>query len=248
LRDLAGKKNWATPEDAVKSYSELEKAFSAKTTASTPPPTAADYKFDAPAGLPEGMAYNTEFANSYRGMAHKAGLSNEQATAMHGAYVEFAKQAHIQSQQAASAALTEKLGKAATTLEADWGAKTGTPAFTRQLEMAQRAIRMLDPGMRDALKANGTIVATADGKEMIGDSTMFRILSKVGAGMYAEDALYGRPVDSVNPFDAKTEDMNAQGWLIKNDPAKAEMLIRASGDRMSKMYSGFLERRKSGGR
>lgn len=241
LKSLAEKKGWKTVEDGVKSYAELERAFSAKQAANAAPADPKAYTFDVPTDLPSGVSYNDQFAEAFRGMAHKAGLSTEQAKALHGAYVEFAKSSYADQSQQQTAQLTERITKAAVELEAALGAKPGTPAFNRSVELAKRAIRMTDPGLMDTLKSVGAIV-TVQGQDMVADAKLFSAFAKMGQSMYSEDTLYGEPAKDVNPFAAETENMAGQAHLIKNDPERAKLLIRAAGPKMTAMYKSFLER------
>lgn len=193
------------------------------------PATPDAYKIDAPADLPKGMTYDKDFATAFRSMAHKAGLTQEQAASLHSAYIDFAKQSFGTQSTAAQASTAERLTKAQGDLETAFKGKVGTPAFQRSLELAQRAIRMTDPQMMDALKEAGVVV-TVDGKDMVANAKLFGVFAQLGQAMYAEDTLHGAPAENTNPFDAKTENREQQAWLIKNDPAKADMLLKASGN------------------
>ena len=226
LRGYAEKKGWQNADAAIKSYRELETQFSSRPQ---PPANADAYKLDAPSDLPAGMTYDKEFSKAFRNMAHKAGLSQEQATALHGAYVEFAKGSFTSQSTASAAAIGERVTKAQSELEAALQAKVGTPAMARHVELAKRAIRMADPGLMDALKEAGVIV-NVNGQDMVGNAKIFAALAKMGGAMYAEDGLYGVPSPDINPFDAKTENMQSQAHFIKNDPEKARMLLMASGN------------------
>lgn len=245
LRGLAEKKGWGSQADALRSYSELERAFSAKQTTTSAPATPQDYKFDTPDKLPDGLAYDSQFENAFRTWAHKAGISQDAAKVFQAEYLKYVTEAHSTSQAAQVAATTERVAKAAAELETLLGAKQGTPGFTRQMEMAKRAMRLADPkgDLGPALKEAGVIV-TVGGQDMVANPAIFALLSKMGNGMYAEDALFGQPTGNTNPFDPKTEDMKQQGWLVRNDPEKAKMLIRAAGPEATKNFRHFLDKKK----
>ncbi len=238
LRTLAENKGWKTEADALKSYSELEKAFGQK-TAPRAPKDPTEYKFDAPSDLPKGMTYDNKFAEAFKAIAHKADLSPEAAKAIHDGYVEYAKGSFSAALSGSQASLTEKVNKAAEALETTFGAKAGTPAFNRQVELAKRSMRLLDPKLGDALREAGIIVSV-EGQDMVGNPTIFAALAKVGNAMFAEDSLHGAPAADTNPFDDKTENLQQQGWLVRNDPEKAKMLIRAAGK--EKMFAAFLSK------
>lgn len=238
-RALVDKKGWKSVEDVAKSYKELETAFSAKGAASTPPATPNDYKFTVPADLPKEAGYNDEFAGWFKNTAHAAGVSQEAAAKMHDAFVGLVKDNHGKGMVAQTATLQQTVTKAAADLKTTWG-NEGTPEFTRNLTMAKRAMAHLDPGLADALKQVGAV--TADGN--IANATIFKALSQVGNRLFAEDTVYGQAQAGVNPFDPKTSNMTQQGLMIKADPEKAEMLIRAAGPETVQRYGHFLARRK----
>jgi hypothetical protein len=125
-------------------------------------------------------------------------------------------------------------------LQAEWG-QQGTPGFNRNMEMARRAIRMADPKLLDALKQTGAVV-TVDGKDNVVNATLFKAFAKMGAGMYAEDSLFGSlGSDGKNPFDDKTTDLAMQGRFMREEPEKAISMIRAAGK--EKMFAQFIERK-----
>lgn len=237
LRSLAQSKGWADPEAALKSYKELETAFSAKGDVPKPPAKADDYKFEAPKDIPEGV-YNSEFANWFKGAAHKAGLAQEAASAIHDQFVEFAKGSFGAQAQAAQDALTKRVTDAQRDLETAWGSQD-SPTFKRNTEMAMRAIRHAEPGLMDALREVGAIV-DVQGRAVVANPTIVKALARVGEGMYAEDKFSGTPTLSKNPFADGSEDLAMQGRLVQTDPDKAVSLIRAAGK--DKMFAQFLER------
>lgn len=218
-------KKWDSPEALVKSYRELETAFSQKSAVSQAPSDPKDYAFNIPKELQAG--YNAPFADAFRTAAHKAGLSKEQAAAVHDGVLAFAQE-NLQAQATGSReALSQQVVKAQAALEKSWGGSI-TPEFARNLEMAKRAIGNLDPNLRQELVDVGAIVVDG-GRELIAKPAIFAALSKAGAALFAEDTLFGRASQTSNPFDAKTEDMKMQGHIVKTDPARARLLIAAAG-------------------
>lgn len=242
LKEFAEKKGWKDPEAQLKSHMELEKAFSTKQAATAPPADVSGYTFSQPKDLPDGVGYNAEFAGAFKSWALASKLSPEQAAGLHDAFVSHAKQTHTTSAEAQTKALGDRVTAAVGGLEAALTSKNGTPEFSRNIELAKRAIRMSDPKMMDALKEAGVIV-TVGGQDMVANATVFAAFAKMGAGMFAEDTLHGEPTSGANPFDAKTESLTQQGWLIKNDPEKAKLLIHAAGPKMIAMYADFLARK-----
>ncbi len=224
LRTIEAKK-WDSPEAAIKSYRELETAFSQKGAANSAPSDPKDYKFEVPKELQAG--YNAPFADAFRKASHNAKLSQEQAAAIHNDVLAFAQQ-NLQTQVDGSReALSQQVTKAQAALEKSWGGAV-TPEFSRNLEMAKRAIGNLDPDLRQELVDTGAIVIDG-GREVIAKPAIFKALAKSGAALYAEDTLFGRASQTANPFDPKTEDMKMQGHIAKTDPARAKLLIAAAG-------------------
>lgn len=240
VKDFAKSKNWKTPEDGVKSYKELEAAFSAKQSAPAAPKDINEYKFDVPADLPEG-AYNKGFEDWFKGASLKLGASADLAKGYHAEFLGFAKQSLAAQAEAEQARIAKVAEASAQDLERTWGA-SGTPGFTRNLELAKRAIRMADPALMDGLKEVGA-VKVVNGQLTVLNSTLVKAFAKMGGGMYSEDSLHGDPASDKNPFDEKSEDRAMQGRLIKEDPDRAALLIKAAGK--ERMFSQFLDRLKT---
>jgi len=241
LKSLAETKGWKSPTDAIKSYKELETAFSQRPEAPVVPKDITEYKFTPPADIPKD-AYNEKFAEGFKTWAHEAKLSVAQAAQLHDSFVNYAKEAMGGSAAEANAQLATQVSTAANELQADWG-KMDTPGFTRNVEMARRAIRNADPGLMDALRSVG-VIATVDGQDMVRNAPIMKAFAKMGAGMYAEDRLHGTPSTDKNPFDDANRDMAMQGRLMREDPDKAALLIRAAGQ--DKLFSQFLEKHARG--
>lgn len=237
LKGMAEAKGWKSPADALKSYKELETMASAKGVGAKPPAKADDYAFKVPTDLPKEAGYNDAFAGWFKGAAHKAGLTQEAAAAIHDEFVGFAKASLEGGASAQAEAFTKSVETAQRDLETAWGQK-GTPTFDRNIEMAKRAIRMADPKLMDALKEVGAI-GDHNGQPVVRNAVIVQALAKMGAGMFAEDRLFGTPASDKNPFDDATTDLAMQGRLIKEDPAKAATLIRAAGKQ--KMFEQFLK-------
>lgn len=243
LKQLAETKGWKGPEDALKSYKELETSYSQRVDAPKAPASPDEYKFNVPTDLPDGTSYNEQMVAHLKAVAHKAGVSQEAAAAIHDGIVEFAKQTVTQQQQAMQEQAIQNVQKAAGELSTEWKAQMGTPAFARNVELAKRAIRMSGDGMMDALKSAG-VVQEIGGELMVTNAKVFAAFAKMGEGMYSEDTLFGEIGGDKNPFADGSEDMAMQGRLVKNDPDKAALLIRAAGK--EKFFSRFLEDHKSG--
>lgn len=238
LQTLQSKK-WDGLDNVVKSYNELQAAYSAKVTPNVPKsPT--DYTFKAPKNLPEG-AYSNELVDAMRPVLHKHGVSQDAAAAIHDAYTESFGNALTAATNGQAQKLNERIEGTLNDLTKAWG-PTDSPAFKRNIELAKRTMDKLEPGLKDALIETGVIVKVG-GVETVANAKIFAALAKAGDALYAEDTLHGTPASTTNPFDPKTADMAAQSRLIKEDPDKARLLIQAAGPETVRMYAHFLNRK-----
>lgn len=223
-QEYAKNKGWTDLDAAMKSYRELETKFSQRSEGPKAPESPDKYQFKVPTDLPKEAQYNTEFAGWFKNAAHKAGMSQDQAAGLHDAFVEYAKSAGGKSSEAAGQSLQKSVVDAKSMLTGEWGAMEG-PAFSRNLDLAQRAMRQL--GL-DAEKM-GAATKTPDGKFLVTNGEFFTAMAKVGAGMYAEDSLFGSVDTATNPFDPKTENVAMQGRIVREDRDKAKLLVQAAG-------------------
>lgn len=241
-RTYAEKKGWTDNDAAIKSYREIEARMSAGNVPTKPNP--ADYQFTLPTDLPQGFNVDTKLMDSFKEMAIKAGMPVDHAKAAIGWYVDNAKNGFTASAAAQAEALNQKVSKTAEALTQDWGAE-GNPIYNRNVEMARRAMTHLDPGVKAALTEFGVIVKDADGKEIVTSPAIMKAMAKAGNNMFAEDSHFGAPAHTGNPFDPKEMNkpgsMAAQSAMIKNDPQKAALLIRAAGQQAVTMYANFLK-------
>lgn len=233
------KNNWKDPNEIIKSYTELRtelskrgiqqpKADAPKTEwdayykALGRPDKAADYAFTLPQDVPPDMPYDAKFADSFKNWAHDIGLTPGQAQQMHDRYVKnFAEQL-----KAGVGELNQKITESHTELVNTWG-QPGTEKYNKNVEMATRAVRNLDPGLAKALKEANLL--TADGTVL--SAALAKSLAKVGTELYAEDSLYGagQLVTDQNPWTKGKENLTRQGEIYKQDPARARELQRAAG-------------------
>lgn len=237
-RTLVTSKGWKSPDDAIKGYAALEAKLGSSLTvpgsdASAEewtafyakvgrPETADKYEFKLPDGVPKDMPYDAKIAQSLKEWSHKAGLSTQQAAAIHDEYVRYA--AGTMSGLAAQQEAATEAAHAA--LVKEWGAPD-TPKFTRNVELANRAIRNMG-GNELVAELRSFGVLNAEGTPL--SPKLAIALAKAGEGMYAEDTLFGKPeTHSANPFSrGATENMTEQNRLIKearSDPAKKEYLL-----------------------
>lgn len=241
-KDMLVAKGWIEEDGATPKINEILKGYQNAETlisqrGSLAPKSAAEYQIDKPENAGQ-IGYNDEFANWFKGAAHKAGMSQEQAKTLHDAYVGWAGESLGAMSQQQTAQLNERIQNTATALVKDWG-QPNTPAFSKNLEMARRAISQL--GLKDSLASLGVVV-NVGGKEMVTDATVVAALAKVGENMYAEDSLYGDPATLTNPFDPETLDMGAQSRIFREDKDRARSLIMSLPPEKRSRYQSTLSR------
>jgi hypothetical protein len=235
-RSIVEAKGWKGPQDAIKSYRELETRLGQTLSVPGKDATAEDWnklyeKLGRPespdkyelkvdrTNLPAEMPYDETFAVEFRNWAHEAGLNPRQVQALHdkwvGKYADgFTKSAQtlVSEQETAHRELTAKWGDAQ------------SEAYKKQVELMSRAARNLD--LTDALKAGNLI--TADGG--IRNAKLAVALAKVGAELFAEDSFAtGNGGVLSNPWSKDAFNLTEQGKLVRSDPNKAKALIRAAG-------------------
>lgn len=234
-------KGWKTADDVLKSYADMERAYTdTRQKALTLPGQDAKpedwdkfyarvgrpekpegYQFKLPEGLPEAFPYDDTSAKKFQNWAHKAGLSPTQAQSLHDEFVRdmaSSLTAVDAESQKATAAAHEALVKA-------WG-DPESESYKRNVSLADRAIRQLGgQELLSELKTNG--VLSKDGA--VKSPRLAQALAKVGGELYAEDALYGGFSGVENPFSNKTENLTQQGQIIRSDPDRARALIRNAG-------------------
>jgi len=239
-RALFKQKGWESFSDSLKSYRDLEKQFSARGPNTQQEYRLGDYVFNKPQDA-EKLGYNEAFADAFKQGAHKLKLSPEQASGVHDWFLEFAKQSITSQQQKFAEQTAELVNTAERQLKQSWG-ETNSPIFQRNFDLAQRAIRQL--GLGDSLAEMGVIRAV-NGKPTVANAKFFEAMAKVGSGMFAEDDLYGERNSGRNPFDPKEKGTaKEQGELIKSDPDRAEMLIRALPPEDQAMWAYFLRQQE----
>lgn len=239
-RALVEAKGWTGKglDDAFKSYRELEsrlgKAIVPPKEDASPedwsafygkvgrPEKADGYQFKMPEGLPENLPYDAKSAEDFKSWAHEAGLNPKQAQTLHDQFVRMTAN-QVQAQQEAEAAAvqssTEKIAKL-------WG-DPESEQFKRKNELANRVIRQnnKDDVLMGELKSLGAL--TSDGS--VKAPHLANLLAEIGGKLYAEDSLYAGPNAAVNPFAAGSENLTAQGQIIRTDPERARTLISNAG-------------------
>jgi hypothetical protein len=227
---LVAAKGWRGPEDALKSYANLERLMggdriAVPATDAAPeawnavyaklgrPADADGYRLQRPQGFD---GYSEELAASFRQAAFAAGLSDKQARALHDFYVAHAAEradAASEDANAASAALERSL-------RASWG-----PQYEANVALAKRAARAFaPPESLDALES--AMEAPA----------LLALFARVGAAM-GEDRLVGEGERSMamGPDQARMEIARIEGQMT--DPRSALM------DRSHPEHDALVRRR-----
>jgi len=240
---IATQKGWKSGDDALKSYTELQTQFSARDPGKANQFRLGDYAFAAPTDEAAKKLYSPERAESFKQFAQKTGVAPEMAAAVHDWFVTSQVAEVMKSQEGANAALNESFEKASAQLTKSWGVET-TPAFKRNAEMAFRAVREL--GLTDALVEVGALNRGPKGELNVVNAAIVEALAKVGNGMYAEDTQFGSSSVDRNPFAVGTaaENSTDAGRIMKEDPDKAEALIRAAGPAAVNFWQHWLNGRK----
>jgi hypothetical protein len=234
-------KGWKSPGDAVKSYTDLMREYTeTKTKALIIPADDAKpedwkafhakmgvpekpegYDFKLPEGLPENLPYDGKNAEKFKLWAHEAGLSPKQAAAVHDKYMQDYA-GTLGELQAANAKAVETAHDA---IVKSWG-DPSTDAYKRNTELANRAIRNLGgTELLNELKSIGAFGPNGEVKS----PRLALAFAKMGEENYAEDSLFGGVGTGVNPFSEKTENLTKQGEIIRDDPARARVLIAQAG-------------------
>lgn len=233
-------KGWQDPDGAVKSYRDLETQFSQTklpTKDSTPeeldsffnklgrPEKSEGYQFKISDKVPEHFPYEEQSANDFKGIAHKARLTAEQAQVLHDWYVD--KQVGFFSKDVETT--KTRVEAAHDLLVKDFGDPKGEN-YKRNVELADRSVRELgrvvDPKNPSALRKELADIGaiTPDGKVMA--PLLIKALSKVGADLFHEDKVYSGLSSTENPW--KTDDLTKQGRIMQEDPELARQLILAA--------------------
>lgn len=240
-RALVEAKHWETPDDALKSYRELQTHASKGLQLPGENATADDWnafyqKLGRPEtadkyelklnteAVPQDFPYDEKSAIEFRNWAHEAGLTPKQAQVLHDKFVGYQAGAFGEAQQAAA----KREGDAHRAIVQEWG-DPDTSGYKQNVELASRAISQL--GLKDALVESGAL--SADGA--IRHPAIAKAMAKVGKELYAEDSMATNATGVLsNPFsDGDNFNLTKQGELIRSDPRKAAALIRAAGKKSS---------------
>lgn len=193
------------------------------------PATPEDYKFSPPENLPKELPYDGERAKSFAGLAHKLGLTADQAKGVHDWAAENAindvksggERAHQQNVDTAKAE-TEKLVKA-------WGPLDGE-TMKVNLSFADKALNEI--GGADAIAEFRRVgLIGSEGDKVVTSAPIAMMLANIGRTLYKEDdVLKGNTAHLNNPFEEGAHfNVTNQMKIIKSDPDKAREMIASAG-------------------
>ncbi len=237
-RTLVKNKGWQGPDDALKSYRELDEYRGRSVALPGDQATDDDWKsFRQKLGMPQAAdAY--EFTTdeglddagltSLKGLFHSAELDQRQAKALYRGLSQTFDDAQQAADDAEAKQLTEAKEHARAALTEAWG-KEGGETFKRNTEMARRAVDVLGGnGLFEELRQLGAI---SDDNQIL-SPVLAKALADAGNLLFAEDGLIeGGDGLAVNPFADATLNLTAQGQLVQSDPTRARMLIQAANKR-----------------
>ncbi len=239
LKTLAAHKGWRGPEDALRSYAHLERAFGADKVA-LPGKDAKPEDWDAlyarlgrPAApeqydladvaRPEGMPWNAEGERAMLREMHAAGLSNRQARHLLSKYAEMQGGAW----SAAASQGTRRVEEARSALRRDWGA-----AYDAKSDLANRAFRLaFGDGLDEARQ-----LRLADGSFLGDHPSLVRAFARLGESL-AEHPMAGAKGGA--HLSATPEEARAEIARMHGEPAT----MRALTDRAHPEYAGLVAKR-----
>lgn len=239
LKALAAHKGWRGPEDALRSYAHLERAFGADKVAlpgkdAKPedwdalytrlgrPPEPEQYDM-ADVARPEGMPWNAEGERAMLREMHTAGLSNRQARHLLSKYAEM--QGGAWSAAASQGAHWVEEARAA--LRRDWGA-----AYDAKSDLANRAFRLaFGDGLDEARQ-----LRLADGSFLGDHPSLVRAFARLGESL-AEHSMAGAK-GGAHPG-ATPEEARAEIARMHGEPAT----MRALTDRAHPEYAAMVAKR-----
>lgn len=209
LQALIGKKgiippgDKATPEEIDRFYTSLGR-----------PEKPEGYQFQKPEGY---QGYSDEFAGTYRAVAHKHGLTPQQAAGLHDWFVKTS----IEAEQAQGSQGAQAGEQAQTALRTEWGG-----AYDAKVATGKKAFKAFaSPEAVDKLEA------------AIGTAEVLRMFAGIGEKM-GEDGLVGSGGNSfsVTPEQAKAEIAKMDSQM--NDPKGPAM------DKFHPEHDAWMQRRK----
>ena len=234
-RGLVENKGWKSPDDALKSYRELDEYRGRSVALPGENATDEDWSsFRGKMGTPElADAYtfgsddgaDKDAVTSLKGLFHGAGLDQRQADNLYQSMLASLGDTQHASVEQQAQRLTQRKTDSQKELVDAWGNADGE-VFKTNTEAARRAAIGL--GGSDLFQELRDMGALSDDNKVLAPKLM-KALAEVGTSMFAEDGFVSTgDVSAVNPFDKSSEDITAQSNLVKSNPSRARSLIRAA--------------------
>ena len=187
------------------------------------------YQFTPPKDLPEGLPYDGDRAKAFAGVAHKLGITQEQAAGLHDWFMADSVNAFAGVGEAQKAAMQQKATAATEMLVKEWGPLDGDTAQAN-FEIADKVFTQV-PGGQDFLKELQGLGLVGENKEIL-SVPIAKMLAAIGTALYTEDGVLRGKTDVIgNPFDKKGTSFNltAAMQIAKEDPDRAKSLMVAAG-------------------
>jgi hypothetical protein len=192
------------------------------------PEKAEAYEFSLPKDLPESVPYDEQAAQSFKEFAHKEGLSQKQAAALHDWYMG----QQVNGVKGIETAMAERATHAHSELIKTLGPTDG-PAYTEAMQGANRVIAYLNrevPGFFQALHDAGAFIRGADGAPVVTSPEIVLALSKFGSFVNEHGALpgTGSVAAGSNPF-RDGGNVTERMEIMRGDKPRARQLIIQAG-------------------
>lgn len=219
----------ATDEERAAFYNKLGR-----------PPEPTGYEFKVPESMPENLPYDEGFANDYRDIAHRHGLTATQAAALHDWFVgEQVKGVETMVSQN-SEQLEQRAVAERAKLEKVWG-PVDSETGRKNAALADRALRSAPPEFMSDLQRAGMLGPRGE----VLNANLGVFMSTLGAAIFQEGEVVRGDASAIgNPFaDGDNFNLTNAMRLVKNDPDHALVLIAAAGKKPEDFGLGKLRQR-----
>lgn len=187
------------------------------------------YQFTPPKDMPEGLPYDGDRAKAFAGVAHKLGITQEQAAGLHDWFMADSVNAFAGMGEAQKAAMQQRGVAETEKLVKEWGPLDGDQARAN-IEIADKLFTQT-PGGQDFLAELQAAGYVGPNKEIL-SASMAKMFAALGTAIYTEDGvLRGQPDRLGNPFDKKAPSFNLTEAMkiAKEDPDRARSYVTAAG-------------------
>jgi hypothetical protein len=187
------------------------------------------YQFTPPKDMPEGLPYDGDRAKAFAGVAHKLGITQEQAAGLHDWFMADSVNAFASMGEAQKAAMQQRGVAETEKLVKEWGPLEGDTARAN-FEIADKVFTQV-PGGQDFLQELQALNLVGPNKEIL-SAPIAKMLASLGTALYTEDGvLRGKPDVIGNPFDKKAPSFNLTEAMkiAKEDPDRARSYLTAAG-------------------